>query len=127
MKKCQVKFSSLNCDDYSIFAAWVERSAAPAHAWAEPRTLPERCTTRAKPSLRSFNLEVGDLETQDAQGWSRAHPARPHANGFFIVAQCSLNPLLMRQAQGRFSRHLPRALATALGRHVKDEHVKDVA
>ena len=27
--------------------------------------------------VRSFNLELGNLEPQDAQGWSRAHPARP--------------------------------------------------
>jgi len=36
-----------------------------------------RCTTRAKQNLWSFNLELGNLEPQDAQGWSRAHPARP--------------------------------------------------
>jgi len=36
-----------------------------------------RYTTRAKPNLLSFNLEVGNLEPQDTQGWSRAHPARP--------------------------------------------------
>ena len=35
------------------------------------------CTTRAKPNPRSFNPEVGNLEPQDAQGWSRAHPVRP--------------------------------------------------
>ena len=27
-----------------------------------------RCTTRAKPNLRSFNFKVGNLEPQDAQG-----------------------------------------------------------
>jgi len=36
-----------------------------------------RCTTRAKPSLRSFNLKIGNLEPQDAQVWSRARPTRP--------------------------------------------------
>jgi len=43
---------------------------------AEARILPERFMTRAKSNLRSFNLEVGNLEPQNAQGWSRAHPAR---------------------------------------------------
>ena len=37
---------------------------------------PRRCTTSAKPDLRSLNLEVGNVEPQDVQGWSRAHPAR---------------------------------------------------
>jgi len=45
---------------------------------AEPRALPGRCTTRAKPSLWPFNLEVGNLAPQNAQGRS--------ANGLFIVA-----------------------------------------
>ena len=36
------------------------------------------------------NLETGNLEPQDAQGWSRAHPARPRANGFFIAASSTL-------------------------------------
>ena len=38
--------------------------------------LPEHCTTRAKPHLRSFNLQVGNIEHQDAQVWSRAHLLR---------------------------------------------------
>ena len=47
----------------SICAAWVEaRRSRP-----EPRTLPERCATRAKPHLRPFNLKVGSIEHQDAQ------------------------------------------------------------
>ena len=49
----------------------------------------------------------------------------PHERFLDRRALRFLNPLLMRQAQGRFSRHLPRVLATALGRHVKDEHVKE--
>jgi len=39
--------------------------------------LPQRCTTRAKPHFRSFNLKVGNLEHQDTQVWFRAHPFRP--------------------------------------------------
>ena len=39
--------------------------------------LSERCTTKAKPHLQSFNLKVGNLEHQDAQVLSRAHPLRP--------------------------------------------------
>ena len=58
--------------------------------------LPERCTTRAKPHFRSFNLKVGSLEHQGAQVRSRAPPLRP----------------LVLQAQGRFSRHHPRALVS---------------
>jgi len=42
-----------------------------------PRTLPERCTTKAKLSPQSVSLEVGILESQDAQGWPRAHSLRP--------------------------------------------------
>ena len=33
-----------------------------------------RCTTTAKPNLWSFNLEVGNLDPQDAEGWSRVDP-----------------------------------------------------
>ena len=82
---------------------------------ADPRTLPERCTTRAKPNFRSFYLEVGNLEPQDAQVLSRAHPVRP-TRTFFSSSRQALfersKPLLVRQALWRFSRHLPRALAS---------------
>ena len=46
--------------------------------------LPERCTTRAKPHLRSFNLKVGNREHQDAQVWSQAHPLRPKRTIFSL-------------------------------------------
>jgi len=40
-----------------LSAAWVFWSTRWSRP-AEPRALPERCTTRAMPNLRSFNLEV---------------------------------------------------------------------
>jgi len=32
---------------------------------------------KSEPNLRSFSLEVGNLEPQDEQGCFRVHPARP--------------------------------------------------
>jgi len=76
-------------------------------------------------SRRSFYLKVGNLE-HHAQVWSRARPLRPtrtaslpfetHANGFFLSSLNVRNPLLVRQAQGRFLRNLPRAFES--GREV---------
>jgi len=62
-----------------IFQRWNPRPehACPHACHKVTRKGRRRCTTRAKPSLRSFNLEAGNLEPQDAQGWSRARPARP--------------------------------------------------
>ena len=60
-----------------LSAAWGFRSTRWSRQ-AEPRTLTERCTTKAKPNLRSFNLEAGYLEPQNA-------PYKTHSNGFFIV------------------------------------------
>ena len=51
----------------SILVAWVQTAAA-----KNAPALPERCTTRAKPHLRSFNLKLGSLEHQSAKVWSRA-------------------------------------------------------
>jgi len=81
--------SPLDYGIISILATWVQaRTVAPggkkkapgvrARVFStDPGALPKRCTTRAKPHPRSLNLKVGNLEYQDAQVWSRAHPLRP--------------------------------------------------
>ena len=90
--KCQFRSAALRnyFDTCGVSSKTVANGKAPA--------LPERCTSRAKPHFRSFNLMVGNVEHQDAQVWSRARPMRP----------------LVRQAPGRFPRHLARALASGV-------------
>ena len=61
----------------------VGSNARPRPAAKRKNALPERCTTRAKPHLRSFDLKVGSLEHQDASLVPSA-PFETHANGFFI-------------------------------------------
>ena len=76
---------------------------------AEPRTLTERCMTRTKPNLRSFYLEVGNLDPQNAQGWSR--PTRTFLSSCQALFERA-KPLIGAATQWQFSRNLPRALAS---------------
>jgi len=78
---------------------------------AEPRAFAERCTTRAKPNLRRFNLEVGSLlEPQDAQGWFRENPVRPTRT----VSSSSRQALLERRSKPFVGAAGPAAAAVAV-------------